>query len=311
MRLFLDSARLDKLQAAIATGRCDGVTTNPSLLKKAAELERAKGGTLDLAGYLGELLRIAGPARPVSLEVAGLAYDEMVREGQKLYERFNPIAGNVVVKVPICTATPETPELYADGLRAIRTLTAEGIPVNVTLVMTPVQAMLAGLAGTPAYVSPFAGRLDDLLRERAGLAFGKEEHYPQDGLVHGDALLEDDGIASGIDLVATIVRAYKRRGIPTQVLAASLRNPAQVAEASAVGAHCATVPLDVLRDVRPGAYVTLRDHEALFERFAQLPAEVFSLDNLAALLHHEKTVDGIRKFKADADAVPEYAALLR
>lgn len=320
MRLFLDSACLDDLREAIATGQCEGVTTNPTLLKAAADAARAKDGRLDLAGYLERFLAEAGPERPVSLEVAGLAYDAMVREGRKLYQRFNPVAGNVIVKIPVCTATGEAPERAADGLRAIETLTMEGIPVNVTLIMSPIQAVLAALAGRPRYVSPFAGRLDDLLRERGGKPFDKRDYYPAGGVQQNGTAYSDGSLVSGVDLISTIQQAYATTRLSPLILAASLRHPLQVAECDAVGADCATLPIEVFRTYPAQVPGLVADRAALVPRhdeliglldeFAVAVTDIYARD-LKTLLYHPKTVDGIKKFAADAAAVPEYAALLR
>ncbi len=139
MKFFLDTADLDEIRQGAAAGLVDGVTTNPSLLAKAA----GKGG--DPYAILAEICRTV--AGPISAEVVATDTDTMLKEGRKLAK----IADNVVVKVP----------LTEPGLRACRQFRSEDIRVNVTLCFSPVQAILAAKAGA-TFVSPFVGRLDDI-----------------------------------------------------------------------------------------------------------------------------------------------------
>jgi len=139
MKFFLDSADLHEVRRAMDAGLIDGMTTNPSLLAKAAGVH---GNPRDI---LSEICRIV--PGPISAEVVSTTKDEMLREGRELAK----IADNIVVKVP----------LTEDGLRACRAFRAEGIKVNVTLCFSPAQALLAAKAGA-TYISPFVGRLDDI-----------------------------------------------------------------------------------------------------------------------------------------------------
>jgi transaldolase len=139
MKFFLDSADLSEVRRAMDAGLIDGMTTNPSLLAKAAG---AAGNPREI---LAEICRLV--PGDISAEVVATSKDEMLREGRELAK----IASNIVVKVP----------LTEDGLRACRTFRAEGIKVNVTLCFSPAQALLAAKAGA-SYISPFVGRLDDV-----------------------------------------------------------------------------------------------------------------------------------------------------
>ena len=157
---------------------------------------------------------------------------------------------------------------------ATRALTDANIPVNSTLIFTPEQAMLAAKAGA-AFVSPFAGRIDDDLRKKAGLKFDKTDYFPAEGMALDDLFLEDNGIYSGIDMVEQCVQIIDEYGFETEVLAASLRNPRQVRDSALAGAHIATLPLKVIQD----------------------------------MLKHHKTFEGMAKFTADI--VPEYVDLIK
>lgn len=139
MKFFLDSADLAEVRRAMDAGLIDGMTTNPSLLSKAAG---ASGNPREI---LAEICRLV--PGPISAEVLATTKEEMLREGRELAK----LADNIVVKVP----------LTEDGLRACRTFRAEGIKVNVTLCFSPAQALLAAKAGA-SYISPFVGRLDDV-----------------------------------------------------------------------------------------------------------------------------------------------------
>ncbi len=190
MRLFIDTADIGAVRDLAATGLVDGVTTNPSLIARAGR---------GMAEVIAEICTVV--PGPVSAEVAAADVAGMLAEGRALAA----IAPNVVVKVPL---TP-------DGLRACRTLTDEGTPVNVTLCFSAGQALLAAKAGA-AYVSPFVGRLEDI---------------GQDGL----------------GLIDEIARLYRQQpSLGTQVLVASVRGPRQVVEAALLGAHVATLPPAVM-----------------------------------------------------------------
>jgi len=192
MKFFLDSANLDEIKAAKDMGMLDGVTTNPSLFSKET------GDWHKLAAAICK--EVAGP---VSLEVVGATAGEMLAEARELV-KFGP---NVVVKIP----------MILEGLKAVRQLSDQNIPVNVTLVFQPLQALMAAKAGA-AYVSPFVGRID---------AIGGD----------GMAMVEE---------VVTIFRNYDLR---TEVLVASVRNPTHIVRAALMGADVCTVPFAVLKDI--------------------------------------------------------------
>ncbi|HOG14729.1 MAG TPA: fructose-6-phosphate aldolase [Synergistales bacterium] len=190
MHFFLDSADIEEIRKAVRWGVIDGVTTNPSLV--------AKSGGRDFHGLVREIAALV--EGPVSAEVTSLDPEGMVTQGREL----SAIAPNVAVKVP----------MGRDGMTACSRLAREGVKVNVTLVFTPQQALLAAAAGA-SFVSPFVGRLDDI---------GED----------------------GIGLVSDIADAFDMGDIATRVIAASIRHPRHVMEAAMAGADIATVPLAVL-----------------------------------------------------------------
>jgi transaldolase len=185
MKLFLDTANIDEIREINAWGVLGGVTTNPSLVAKEAD---------DPDRVWKEIL--AEVEGPISLETTELEAEAMYREGVELAQ----MAPNAVVKVPM---TP-------DGLIAGKRLIADGIRINVTLVFSPAQALLAAEVGA-FIVSPFLGRLDDVA-------------------------------ADGMAVLRTICDAYEIQGYETQVLAASLRHPMHVVESALAGADIATMP---------------------------------------------------------------------
>ena len=190
MRFFLDSANLDEITKAWDMGVVSGVTTNPSLV--------AKEGITDFHALIRDIAAIVDG--PISAEVISLDYEGMVREARELAE----IHPNIVVKIP----------MTADGLKAVKTLSQQNIHTNVTLVFTPIQALLAARAGA-AYVSPFLGRLDDI----------------------GEI---------GLDLLADICQIFDVHGLECGIIAASIRNPIHVLESAKIGADYATIPFGVL-----------------------------------------------------------------
>jgi transaldolase len=273
MKIFIDSAEIDQIREAYSWGIVDGVTTNPSLIKKAVEKLKAKGEKTSIEDYIKRILECAGDT-PVSLEVIGTTEAEMTKQGFFLYERFNPIAENVVVKIPVNPSTePNMPVRY-DGLKSIKTLAAEGIPINTTLIFTPEQAMLAAKAGTQ-YVSPFAGRVDDDLRKLSGYPGDRNAYYPSEGAKKDGADVHDNGIHSGVELISDIVELFDAQELDCAVLAASLRNPRQVRECALAGSDCATIPFEVIRE----------------------------------MVDHRKTIEGMIAFVKDV--VPEYADLFK
>jgi len=244
MKIFIDSADLEEIKEGISWGIVDGVTTNPTLIKKA--IEKYGKGNFSMEDYIKELLRVAGRLRPVSLEVVSTTKDEMVKEGEILYDKFNYIANNVVIKIPI------NPDVGSgnmfDGIVATRELKKMGIPVNVTLVMTPEQAVLAAKAQAD-YVSPFVGRIDDYLRTKIGMEFKKEDYYPSDGLYVDDELVEDNGIVSGVHMLSLVKEIFENYRFSTKIIAASVRNARQVREILETGCDIATIPFNVLKDL--------------------------------------------------------------
>src|SRR5215813_4679813 len=192
MKIFIDSADVKELKALAETGLVDGVTTNPSLV--------AKSG-----GDIFESLKAICDAipGPISAEVVAQDYDGMIAEGHKL----RTIAKNIAVKVPL---TP-------DGLRACKTLSDEGHPVNVTLCFSAVQALLAAKSGA-TFISPFLGRLDD-------------------------------GGQDGMELIREIRAIYDNYGLKTQGLAASIRSAIHVRDAALAGSDCATIPPAVFKSL--------------------------------------------------------------
>ena len=191
MRIFIDTANLDQIKKIDSWGILDGVTTNPSLV--------AKEGT-DTPTRVAEIAKFLGD-RPVSAEVMALDAEGMIEEGRRLAA----IAPNVNVKLPMCEAT----------LKATKVLNSEGIDVNVTLIFSPLQALLAAKAGA-AYVSPFIGRLDDI----------------------GDR---------GNDMLAETVGILYTYGFNTEVIAASIRHPTHVLDAADAGCDIATIPYNILK----------------------------------------------------------------
>ncbi|MFC1607805.1 transaldolase family protein [Candidatus Latescibacterota bacterium] len=255
MKLFLDTAALQEIKEAVSWGIIDGVTTNPSLIKKAVESLRETGEGGDIENYIKKILATAGRMCPVSLEVAGLTVDEMVTQGKILYEKFDTVAGNVVIKIPVCTINSAGEGNAFDGIQAIRELSDERIPVNTTLIFTPEQALLAAKSGAE-YVSPFVGRIDDSIRKLAEVSFNKTDYFPVEGItsVDSDSFVTDHGLYSGVDLIERIAAIFSQHDYECEILAASIRNPIQVREVAEAGAHIATIPFSVLNDmvVNPG-----------------------------------------------------------
>ncbi|MBU0457800.1 MAG: transaldolase family protein [Nanoarchaeota archaeon] len=257
MKIFIDSADLSEIKQAYEWGIADGITTNPSLMKKAVNKCKLDGEDINLKGYIKEILLISKDT-PVSLEVTETTAQRMIEEGRKLYEMFKEF-GNVNIKIPINPSFEENNLTHFDGIKAIKKLSEENIPINCTLIFTPEQALLAAKAGA-AFVSPFAGRVDDNLRKRSGMNFNKTDYFPMEGISKND-----NGIVSGIDLVKQCVQILRQYNLKTEVLAASLRNTRQVREAALIRADIATLPFDVIRN----------------------------------MLKHSQTFEGMKKFTAD------------
>ena len=189
MKLFIDSGNLKEIESLVPLGIIDGITTNPSLLAK-------EGGD-----YRALLKRICEMVQgPTSAEVVATDVDGMLREGRELAK----IDKHIVVKVPFTKA----------GVQACKTLAAEGTRVNVTLIFSPTQALLAAKVGA-TYVSPFVGRLDDIA-------------------------------TSGMNLISEIVEIFDNYDFATEVLVASTRSPIHIVESARMGAHVCTCPASVI-----------------------------------------------------------------
>lgn len=189
MKFFIDTANVKEIREAASLGVVDGVTTNPSLVAKEGR---------DFKQVISEICSIVNG--PISAEAVSLEADKMVAEGIELAN----IHQNIVVKLP----------MTKDGLKATKILAEKNIKVNMTLVFSPSQALLAAKVGA-AYVSPFVGRLDDI------------SHY-------------------GMDLVRQILEIYNNYGYETEIIVASVRNPLHVVDAALAGAHIATIPFNVI-----------------------------------------------------------------
>ena len=191
MKFFVDTADLDEIREANEMGVLDGVTTNPSLMKEA--------GGADFHEHIYKICEMVDG--DVSAEVTATDYAGIMAEGRTLAK----IHDNVVVKVPF----------ILDGIKAIKSLTSEGIRVNCTLCFSPTQALIAAKAGA-TYISPFIGRLDDISSD-------------------------------GLELIQQIVTIYSNYGYNTEVLAASIRHPMHIAACAQIGADVATMPLSVIK----------------------------------------------------------------
>ena len=189
MKFFIDTANINEIKEANDMGMVDGVTTNPSLIAKEGR---------DFEEIIKEICKIVDG--PISAEVVSTDTEGMLEEARNL----SKIHDNIVVKIP----------MLVDGLKATRTLSEEGIKINVTLVFSPLQALMAAKAGA-TYVSPFIGRLDDISLE-------------------------------GLLLVEQIVEIYSNYAFDTEIIVASIRNPLHVLESALMGADIATIPFNVL-----------------------------------------------------------------
>ncbi|MBX3020520.1 MAG: fructose-6-phosphate aldolase [Bdellovibrionales bacterium] len=192
MQFYIDSADIEEIRQANRRGWVDGVTTNPTLVAKTGR--RHEDVIKDICNEVKGL---------VSAEVLSLKADEMVKEGVQLAK----IADNVVVKIPMCE----------EGLIAVRRLSAEGIKTNVTLVFSPLQALLTAKAGA-TLVSPFVGRLDDIS-------------------------------SNGMEVISQITQIFQNYDLATQVLVASIRHPIHIMESAMMGADVVTVPFKVLQQI--------------------------------------------------------------
>ncbi len=189
MKFFIDTANLDEIQKAKEWGLVDGVTTNPSLIAKE---------NVSFKERIKEICELVNG--PVSAEVVSTDAQGMIEEAREL----SSLADNVVIKVP----------MTMEGIKATKTLSQEGIHTNVTLIFSPLQALLAAKAGA-TYVSPFVGRLDDI---------------------------SHDGMA----LIEQVVQIFDNYGFNTEIIVASIRNPLHVLDAALMGADIATIPFKVI-----------------------------------------------------------------
>ncbi len=190
MKIFIDTANIEQIKEVNSWGILDGVTTNPSLIAKEKK---------DFATIVNEICEVVDG--PISVEVISLKASEMFSEGKKLAA----VNDNIVIKVP----------MTEEGLKATKMLADEGVSVNMTLIFSANQALLAAKAGA-RYVSPFVGRLDDV---------------GQDGMT----------------LISDIMDILDNYDFDTEVIVASVRDPIHVTDAARMGAHVATIPFDVLK----------------------------------------------------------------
>ena len=235
MKLFIDSAKFLEIKEAYSWGIVDGVTTNPSLMKKAIGSRK-----VDMDSYIKQILKVAGKT-PVSLEVSTTDYDSMIKEGRVLFKKFHKF-GNVYIKIPVNPCLEEKCDNSMNGIKAIVTLSKEKIPINCTLIFTPEQALLAAKAGAK-FLSPFVGREDDFIREKHHIKFDKKNYFA--GVKSGKG---DNGILSGVDLIKKCKEIILGSKLNSEVLAASIRNTRQLREVAIAGADIATLPYDVLKE---------------------------------------------------------------
>lgn len=189
MKIFIDTANVEEIKEASKLGVLAGVTTNPSLIAKEGR---------DLKEVVEEICSIVDG--PISAEVISLEADKMVEEARELAKLHK----NIVIKIPMCV----------EGLKAVSVISKEGIKTNVTLIFSPLQALLAARAGA-TFVSPFLGRLDDI----------------------GNP---------GIDLIKQIVAVFNVHDIKTEIISASVRHPMHVLDVAMAGSHIATIPYKVI-----------------------------------------------------------------
>ena len=192
MKFFIDTADIQEIREGNERGWVDGVTTNPTLIARTGR---------KMNDVIKDICKeVPGP---ISAEVISLQADKMFAEGLELAK----IADNVVVKIPMCE----------EGLIAVRRFKAEGIKTNVTLVFSPLQALLVAKAGA-SMVSPFVGRLDDISN-------------------------------NGMELIGQIRQIFENYSFDTEILVASVRHPIHVLESAVIGADIVTCPLKVMKQL--------------------------------------------------------------
>jgi transaldolase len=196
MKFFIDTANLDEIKEAHSLGILDGVTTNPSLI--------AREGISGRKAFEQHVKTICELTQaPVSAEAVSMSFDDLLAEARSLSE----IDSNIVVKIP----------MTLDGLKAVRQLSEEGINTNVTLVFSPLQALMAAKAGA-TYISPFVGRLDDISQD-------------------------------GMNVIEQIIDIFANYLFESEIIVASIRNPLHVLTAARLGADIATIPFKVIEQL--------------------------------------------------------------
>ncbi len=193
MKIFLDTASLEEIKKGLEWNMVDGVTTNPTLI--------AKEGCKNYRERIKEIAEIV--RGPISAEVLAEDFEGMAREAKEL----SSISKNIVIKIP----------MTEEGIKSCKFLSDEGIKVNVTLIFSPLQALIAAKAGA-SYVSPFVGRLDDV----------------------GNP---------GMEIVSEILQIFQNYNFETEVIVASIRNPEHVRIAALQGAHISTMPFSTLKQI--------------------------------------------------------------
>jgi len=196
MKFFIDTANLDEIKEAHSLGILDGVTTNPSLIAR-----EGISGRKAFEQHIKTICQLI--QAPVSAEAVSMSFEDLAAEARLLSE----IDPNVVVKIP----------MTLDGLKTVRQLSEEGVKTNVTLVFSPLQALMAAKAGA-TYISPFVGRLDDISQD-------------------------------GMNVIEQIVDIFANYLFESEIIVASIRNPLHVLTAAKLGADIATIPFKVIEQL--------------------------------------------------------------
>ncbi len=332
MKIFIDTADLEEIKEAYSWGIIDGVTTNPSLIKKAVEKRKQKEGEIFLSDYIGQILKTAKET-PVSLEVIGLREGEMLAQARSLYKAFYPHGSKIVIKIPINPSREE--KANYDGLKVIKQLAGEGRAVNATLIMAPEQALLAAKAGA-RYVSPFAGRLDDYLREEyLGMKLNPKIVRPEksweklmeavESMENEAKEAEEKGIPLPEPKLTPEEKALMHAVMENRDFASWQYYPAEgmrteedkVANDNGIvsGVDLIRKTAEILKNYDFKTEViaaSIRNARQVREvalagaHIATIPFYV-----LEEMIGHPKTAEGIRKFVEDAEKTPEYEALFK